>query len=199
MKIRIKNYTIQFCVAKARNTNDQAKTLEAQINCIDSVLTNTEDNQLKKERQECKFLLDSLYEKKAKGYQICSRAAWVELGEKSTKYFLGLEKSRQTNNVIHSLKDKTGREKVEDQDILQAATGFYADLYKSNACTNEAVDGYTETSTLERSLSDLDNLRCEGEISYNECELAVKGMKKKPKLQVWMGYVLNFIKSFGHY
>ena len=51
LKVRIKNYTIQFCVAKARHTNDQAKTLEAQIDYIDSVLTNTEDNQLKKERQ----------------------------------------------------------------------------------------------------------------------------------------------------
>ena len=29
-------------------------------------------------------MLDSLYEKKAKGYQIRSRAAWVELGQKST-------------------------------------------------------------------------------------------------------------------
>ena len=38
----------------------RAKTLEAQINYIDSVLTNTEDNQLKKERQECQFLLELL-------------------------------------------------------------------------------------------------------------------------------------------
>ena len=78
-----------------------------------------------------------------------------------------------------SLKDKTGREKVEDQDILQVASEFYADLYKSNACTNEVVDDYIKSSTLERSLSDLDKLKCEGEISYNECEFAVKGMKKK--------------------
>ena len=67
---------------------------------------------------KCKLLLDSLYEKKAKGYKVHSRAAWVELGEKSTKYFSGLDKSRETNNVIHSLNDKTGSEKVEDQDIL---------------------------------------------------------------------------------
>ena len=64
---------------------------------------------------------------------VFTRATWVELGEKSTKYFLGSEKFRQTNSVIHSLKDKTGREKVEDQDILQVASDFYADLYKSNA------------------------------------------------------------------
>ena len=67
LKIRIKNFTIQFCVARARNQNDQAKTLEARINYIDSVLINTEDKQLKKERQDSKLLLDSLYEKKGKG------------------------------------------------------------------------------------------------------------------------------------
>ena len=50
LKIRIKNFTIQFCVARARNQNDQAKTLEARINYIDSVLINTEDKQLKKGR-----------------------------------------------------------------------------------------------------------------------------------------------------
>ena len=67
----------------------------------------------------------TLYEKKAKGDQVRSRAAWIELGEKCTKYVLGLEKSRRTNNVIHSLKDKSGSEKLEDQDILQVARDFY--------------------------------------------------------------------------
>ena len=172
LKIRIKNFTIQFCVARARNQNDQAKTLEARINYIDSVLINTEDKQLKKKRQGSKLLLDSLYEKKAKGYQVCSRAAWIELGEKSTKYFLGLETKllfRQNNNVIHSLKDESGSEKLEGQAILQVARDFYADLYKSDASAREDVDHYLESVTLERSHSDLDKLECKADISYNEC------------------------------
>ena len=151
--------------------------MEARINYIDSVLINTEDKQLKKERQDSKILLDSLYEKKAKGYQVRSRAAWIELGENSTKYFLGLEKSRLNNNVIHSLKDESGSDKLEDQAILQVARDFYADLYKSDAYAREDVDHYLESVTFERSLSDLDKLECEGDISYNECELAIKSMK----------------------
>jgi hypothetical protein len=36
------------------------------------------------------------------GAQIRSRVQWVEQGEKNTKYFLGLEKNRQTRKTINS-------------------------------------------------------------------------------------------------
>ena len=36
--------------------------------------------------------LEKLYETKAKGVIIRSRARWTELGEKNTKYFFNLEK-----------------------------------------------------------------------------------------------------------
>ena len=49
--------------------------------------------------------------------------------------------------------------------------------------------------TFERSLSDLDKLECEGDISYNECELAIKSMKtnKSPGLD---GICIEFYKKF---
>ena len=133
--------------------------------------------------------------RKVKDNQVRSRAAWIELGEKSTNYFLGLEKSRQNNNVTHSLKDESGSDKLEDQAILQVARDFYADLYKSDASAREDVDHYLESVTFERSLSDLDKLECEGDISYNECELAIKSMKtnKSPGLD---GICIEFYKKF---
>jgi hypothetical protein len=42
------------------------------------------------------------------GAQIRSRVQWVEQGEKNTKYFLGLEKNRQTRKTINSLYDENG-------------------------------------------------------------------------------------------
>lgn len=47
--------------------------------------------------------LNNLYDKKAQGAQIRSRAKWVSDGEKNTKYFLSLEKKHQTLNVIHEV------------------------------------------------------------------------------------------------
>jgi hypothetical protein len=42
------------------------------------------------------ILIVKIYSDKAKGAQIRSRIKWVEEGEKNTKFFLGLEKARQT-------------------------------------------------------------------------------------------------------
>jgi hypothetical protein len=42
--------------------------------------------------------LSKIYSDKAKGAQIRSRIKWVEEGEKNTKFFLGLEKARQTRS-----------------------------------------------------------------------------------------------------
>ena len=76
---------------------------------------------------------------------------------------------------------------------------LFLNQYKSDAYANEVVDDYLKSSTLERSLSDLDNLECEGEISYNECKFAVKGMTKNPKAPGLDGICIEFIKRFGHY
>ena len=107
--------------------------------------------------------------------------------------------THHSQNVINSVKDKSGSEKLEDQEILQVARDSDADLYKSDASASEDVDHYLESVTVERSLSDLDKLECEGDISYNECELAIKSMKtnKSPGLD---RICVNFIKkSFHHY
>ena len=48
--------------------------------------------------------LDEIYIDKARGYQIRSRARWVEEGEQSSKYFLRLESNRQNYNCITTLK-----------------------------------------------------------------------------------------------
>ena len=188
LKMRIKNYTIQFCVAKARNKKDEIQELEAQINYIDSALADTgtkqsNAEQLKLQREECKLLLDTLYEKRSKGCQIRSRAAWIELGERSTGYLLGLEKSRQGNNVTQSLKAENGEIQLGQKEILEVAKTYYTNLYRSKASHDAEVDRYIESIDMEKSLSDLDQLGCEGGVSFNECELAVKNMKKKISLQ----------------
>ena len=83
-------------------------------------------------RQERKILkqqYDNLYEQKAKGYQIRSRSKWVEDGEKSSAYFLSLEKARQASNTINSLKDAHGKSHDSDDGILNVAKTFYEKLY----------------------------------------------------------------------
>lgn len=65
--------------------------------------------------------------KKSIRAQIRSRATWVSEGEKNNRYFIGLEKKHQIQNVIHELYD--GKNIcTENDDILCAMFDFYENL-----------------------------------------------------------------------
>ena len=141
-----------------------------------------------------KLDLDNLYKDKCKCYQIRSRAKWVEQGESSSAYFCNLEKGRQSSNCILSLKDKSGLVKTSDAEILSVAHEFYQELYATKHIANEDIDAYLNNLTPENKLSDLQKEACEGEITLDECSLAVTKMKnnKSPGLD---GLCIEFYKK----
>lgn len=61
----------------------------------------TIDEQIQQNNIQAKF--DNLYLEKAQGAFICSRARWIEEGEKNSSYFFNLEKQRQTKEKIQKL------------------------------------------------------------------------------------------------
>ena len=147
------------------------------------------------ERKLLNQQLDEQYENKSKGYQVRSSSKWIEQGEKSTSYFLGLEKARQASNCITCLKDETGTTHHSDDAILNVARSFYEKLYQSNASTCDDIDTYFKFLITENLLSDEDSLHCEGLVSLNECTIAVKKMKgnKSPGLD---GITIEFYQLF---
>ena len=72
---------------------------------IDKALqANPTDENLIIEQRDLKHQLDILYMDNAIGAHIRSKVKWIEDGERSTSYFLAVEKHRQGRNVIKSLK-----------------------------------------------------------------------------------------------
>jgi exonuclease III len=197
LKVRIKTFTIEYCVYKARKKHDKIKLLEIEIEKYDSILTGGKNQSIFEKRKECKQVLDTMYQEKATGYQIRSRSKWIEQGEKSTKYFFGLEKTRQCESTIQALKDKTGNTKNDDKEILDVAQNFYTDLYKTENIKNIDIDNYIKSIPLENTLTEDDKLLCEGDITYNECTSAVNDMKgnKSPGLD---GIVVEFYQKYWH-
>ena len=124
-----------------------------------------------------------------------SRSKWIEQGEQSTSYFLGLEKARHASNCITCLEDETGTKHHSDDAILNVARSFYEKLYQSNASASDDIDTYFNSLTAENVLSDEDSLHCEGLVSLNECTIAVKKMKgnKSPGLD---GISIEFYQLF---
>lgn len=197
IKTRIKRYTIEYCTDRSKNKQNEIKSLEEEVDKLDLALAKRKDENILKKRKECKLTLDNLYLEKAAGYQIRSRSKWVEQGEKSTKYFFGLEKSRQCENAIQSLKDSNGVNKYEDNEILAIAHDFYTNLYRTQNVEQNDIESYINSIPLEKTLSEDDRLICEGNITYHECTFAVNEMKsnKSPGLD---GIIVEFYQTFWH-
>lgn len=120
-----------------------------------------------------------------------SRARWVEEGEKSTKYFLNLEKRNKSLSVIYKLVDENDNVLVGNDDILHYIRDFYASLYTSNACNPDPffVDLPPQPTRNENVLAS------EGDLTLHECFQALMAMKND-KTPGSDGLSSNFYKIF---
>ena len=76
--------------------------------------------------------LETFYEEKTKGIIIRARARWHEHGEKSTKYFLNLEKRNHIKKHIRKL-HISGVINTDPFCILKEQEQFHKNLYKSSS------------------------------------------------------------------
>ena len=121
MKYNIRKYTINFSKELAKNTNKKVVDLETKLKHFEKQYENYVDNiDYKVFGQQ----LDAIYEEKVKGIKIRSKCNWYELGEKSTKFFLNLEKHRAIQSQIHSV--IINQDEITDQDeISKKIFSFY--------------------------------------------------------------------------
>ena len=84
----------------------------------------------------------------AQGAILRSKCSWYEKGEKSTKFFLNLEKQRK--NKTHVKKILDNNTEISDQtEILKKLNAFYSNLYSSKPLVTEqeCMDYLSEINT----------------------------------------------------
>ena len=92
--------------------------------------------------------IESFYEEKTRRIIIRARARWHEYGEKSSKYFLSLEKRNHVKKHMRKLNINNSLT-TDPAVILAEQKRFYQDLYTSrNKCSNN--------NTIETFLMNLD-------------------------------------------
>ncbi len=67
---------------------------------------------------------------KTKGAIIRSRAKYIKDGEKNSKYFLNLEKSRGNFNTILSVQDDNGQRHNDHFEIIKTIKNYYENVSK---------------------------------------------------------------------
>ena len=101
----------------------------------------------------------------------------VRIGEKSSKYFLNLEKHNKAKSRVCKIITENNSEISEPQEILLQIKEFYSTLYK--CCSTKGEEEYLEyLKTLKiPKLSNVERGSCEGLLTKKECWDAFQRMK----------------------
>ena len=148
------------------------KFLEKELNRLEKNLTNFQTNQY---YLECKQKLQNIYTKKANGIRIRSKCNWYENREKSTKFFLNLEKYRATQDCLCIIISNKKELKNSEQ-IIDALYNFCEILLKEKlSLSEECIQSFLDKVSLSK-LTGNQTLKCEGPITESEILNALTSM-----------------------
>ena len=138
------------------------KSLEIQLNsdCSEELLL--EYNRSKNE-------LESLYNYITEGIILCSRISWYKHGEKSSKYFLNLEKRNKSKSQIRKiLSSDNDMEYTDPEEIMNELKAFYLSPYtrRSTKSESECLPYLCTVNIPKLAKSEKDS--CEGRLTKKE-------------------------------
>ena len=176
-KNRIKNFTIGFSNEMTHRNKSNLHDLEYEINLLKQTdPNNSELNDLQKQ-------YDETQSKIAEGARVRARIKWWEHGEKSTKYFFGLEKKNGKEKSWDKILDEQGNIVSGNSNIQARQVRFYKELYTSQSLSNQFTNNLLEQDInffhdpIDKQLSNESKQMLEADIT--KCEVA-KALKKMP-------------------
>ena len=173
LKYQIRKFTIDYSKKHAKQLRLERTQLEDKLKHFEKTITlDLNENE---EYNECKSKLEDIYQIKVYGIRTRSKCNWYEHGEKSSKFFLNLEKQRaiqsQIRTVIVNEKEITSESEINEQISL-----FYKNLFHENLSFSKTdLQNYLKTVS-NPVLSKEQQDSCEGEITEKELLKALKSM-----------------------
>ena len=193
IKFKIKDYAIRYGKTKKKRNTEEKEKLLKYIATVKNTANLMADDRLRNEFFEGEVKLNSLLDLETQGLITRSRAQWTEQGERSTKYFFGLEKSNsKKKNICKLVKDKV--ELYEQEEISKHAVDFYRHLFRSKEPNPDSMKEYitsTNTPVLDSTLKE----ELDSEFSIGEID-AVYTKLKNNKSPGWDGLTAEFYKTF---
>ena len=153
--------------------------LEMRLANLEGLISSNTSHNLFEEYSKCKSDLESLYNYITAGIILRLKSKWYEHGEKSSKYFLNLEKRNKAKSHISKLLISSDVEISTPPDITNHIKEFYASLYKQrSAKTEQDCLEYLHNINIPQS-SQSERESCEGLLTKRECWKALCSMKNK--------------------
>jgi len=130
-KCNIRRDSISFSHRLRKKHKDDLIKLEADKTRLQERLLQSPCAALGEELKHIESEIDSKIAYQVQGAAIRARSLFYEQGEKSTKFFHGLEKVKGNSKIISTLINSNG-DKIEGiKEVLEEEKNFYAEIYKS--------------------------------------------------------------------
>jgi hypothetical protein len=126
LKYEFKKFARQYSMKKAKDTRELETKLEAIVKEFE---TNPNPNDTAV-YDDAKLQFETLHNKKIEGQILRSKCAWYEHGEKSSKYFLSLEKSNAIQSSVRVILDENEVELNDGENFLGRLRKFYSALFE---------------------------------------------------------------------
>ena len=138
--------------------------------------------------------LNAIISEDVQGVITRSRAQWVEEGERSTKYFFGLEKSNQKKKSLTKLFNESNDCITSQDDISQHVVRFYQNLFTSTRPDYKKISDYLRDSKLDEIDTNTASV-IDQPITTEELDTVIDGFKLN-KSPGWDGLTTEFYKHF---
>ena len=194
-KVLIKEKSILYATIKSKEIKNTLFKLENKLKTLIELSNNEQANEkINLEIISIEKEIENIYTFKATGAQIRSRIEIIENDEKQSKLFLGLEKSRQSRKLMHTL-NVNGKKITDIKEIINHEVQFYKDLYSSDNTDDTSIHSYLNDTVFEKTLNEDDAKSCDGPLTLEEITKEIFEMKcnKSPGLSV---LTIEFYKQF---
>ena len=133
--------TILECRKKVKQRNDKERMIQWEYEEATRHFEKDPSDYNKSRLNEIKEKLELFYEEKTNGIIVRARARWHEHGERSTKYFLNLDKRNHVKKHIRKLVI-SGAITTDPYQILPEQKKFHYNLYNTKAVDKDAVQSF---------------------------------------------------------
>lgn len=117
MKYEIRKFTMKYCSKKKKEDTRRLNDLELELNIVESELSLNPSEALHVRYEELVGQIKVLEDRKIKGEIIRSKVQWSEEGERSSKFFLGLEKQNYTKKLMRKI--EINKDIITDPKMIQ--------------------------------------------------------------------------------
>ena len=126
LKYEVRKFSRRFSKTLAKELGEELQILQNKLKLYEHNLKCFENE----DYLRCKVRLEEIYEIKANGVKIRNKCDWYEYGEKSSKFFLNLEKNSFFWGQIYKLMIKE-KELTEQNEINNNIFTFYQNLFSN--------------------------------------------------------------------